>query len=307
MVSIGLIRAAQIRYFTELAHEHYMSEGGESPGQWFENDAASKFHLCGRIDNRHLENLAYGYDPSGQKPLVQNAGKDDRRGAYDFCFSCPKSISAMWAVAAEPERRRIEEAFLRAVDKTLAFVNDRAGETRRGKGGYEHEKVDLLIGKFIHRSSRAQEPNLHCHALIMNMAQRSSDGKFSTLEGGNLLHIKKAAGAHFRSGLSEELNTPVERDPKAKFSFRVKDVAEPLVDHWSTRSKEIVDEIRAQGVDGAKAKAIAALATRQVKGHRALEELFPSWQKDAEDAASLRRTSPGSCRSVAPSSPRRRR
>ena len=274
MVSIGLIRAAQIRYYTELATEHYFSEGGESPGQWFENAAAAKFHLHGRIDNRHLENLAYGCDPTGLKPLVQNADQGKRRGAYDFTFSCPKSVSAMWAVAAEPERRRIEEAFLRAVDKTLAFVNEYAAETRLGKGGYEHEKVDLIIGKFLHRSSRAQEPNLHCHALIMNMAQRSSDGKFSTLEGGNLLHIKKVAGAYLRSGLSEELNTPVERDPKAKFSFRVKDVPEPLVDDWSTRSKEITDEVRAQGVDGAKAKALAALATRQVKGHRALEELL---------------------------------
>ena len=281
MVSIGLIRAAQIRYFTELAHEHYFSEGGESPGQWFANDAASKFHLRGRIDNRHLENLANGCDPSGQKPLVQNAGKSDRRGAYDFCFSCPKHVSAMWAVAAEPERRRIEEAFLRAVDKTLALVNDYAAETRRGKGGYEHEKVDLLIGKFIHRSSRAQEPNLHCHALIMNIAWRSSDGTFGTLEGGNLLHIKKCAGAYFRSAFAEELGIPIERDPNAKFSFRVKDVAEPLVDHWSTRSKEIIAEIKAHGVDGAKAKALAALSTRHRKGHRALEELLPAWQKDA--------------------------
>ncbi len=280
MVSIGLIRAAQIRYYTGLANQHYFSEGGESPGEWLDNRAAWKFGLYGRIDNRQLENLAYGYDPDGRKALAQRAGDDDRRGAYDFCFSCPKYVSAMWAIATDVERRRIEEAFSRAVDRALNFVNDYAGETRLGKGGYEHEKVDLLMGKFIHRSSRAQEPQLHCHALILNVAQRA-DGTFGTLEGGNLLHIKKAIGAYFRSAFSEELAIPVERDPKKRWSFRVKGVAESLVDSWSTRSKEIIAEVKAHGVDGAIAKALAALSTRHVKGHRALAELLPSWRKDA--------------------------
>jgi ATP-dependent exoDNAse (exonuclease V) alpha subunit len=89
----------------------------------------------------------------------------------------------------------------------------------------------------------------------------------------------------------------VERDPAAKFSFRVKEVPQALADLWSSRAKEIEAEIREQGVSGAKAKALAALSTREVKGHRALAELKEEWVKTAtehgftaEDAARIFRT-----------------
>jgi conjugative relaxase-like TrwC/TraI family protein len=282
LLSIGLIKASGIGYYTKLTErENYWSEGGESPGRWFENEASRAFGLSGEVDNKQLETIAYGYDAKGLRG-VQNAGHDLRRGAYDFTFSVPKSLSALWAIASDADRQRIEEAFQRAVDRALEYVNAQFGFIRLGQGGYELEKVDLLIAKFDHGTSRAQDPQLHCHALIMNVAE-GSDGKLRTLAGGPLLAIKKSAGAYFRSALAEELGIPLERDPEQKFTYRVPGVSTSLTDLWSTRANEIEEEAKRLGEDGPKARALIAISTRQVKGHRAREEMQPEWLKTSEE------------------------
>lgn len=279
-MSVGFVSAGGGRYYTDLAREDYYLSGGESPGEWHDNGAARRFGLTGVVERHHLENLFDGYDPNGSKGLVQNAGDEKRRAAVDLCFSAPKDFSTLWAVADEEERKRLEAAFHRAVDKTLGYINDECGWTRRGQGGYDREKVDLLVAKYVHRSSRAQEPQFHCHALCMNVCQRA-DGTFGTIDAGPMLSLKKVSGAFFRSALANELGVPLERDPKAKFSFRIPGTPEGLSDEWSTRSKEVQAEIKKQGTDGAWAKALAALSTRMVKGHRALSELRDEWAAQA--------------------------
>lgn len=282
MLSIGFVSVGKGRYYTGLAREDYWKSGGESPGVWCDNAAARAFGLRGRVDTKHIENLFLGYDPEGLRGLVQNAGKETRRAAIDMTLSVPKTLSALLAVAPEDIRKALEAAIDRAVERTLAFINEQAGYTRIGKGGYEREKVDLLFAKYVHRSSRAQESQYHIHCLGLNLARRA-DGEFGTIDGKPILDLKKTAGAYFRSALTAELNLDIERDPGAKFAFRVKGVPQELADLWSSRAKEIEAEIRAQGLHGAKAKALVALSTRQVKGHRALEELKQEWVKSAAE------------------------
>lgn len=280
MISIGFVSAGGGRYYTELAREDYYLSGGESPGEWHDNAAARRFGLTGTVEKSQLENLFDGYDAARSKPLVQNAGDDTRRAAIDVCFSAPKDFSTLWAVAGREGQNELEAAFHRAVHRTLEHINEHCGWTRRGQGGYDREKVDLLISTFTHRSSRAQEPQFHCHALLINACERS-DGTFGTIDAREMLAMKKAAGAYFRSALAHELSVPLERDPKAKFSFRIPGTPEALSDLWSSRSKSILEEIKEQGVSGARAKAMAALSTRQVKGHRALSELRDEWAAQA--------------------------
>ena len=282
MNSIGFVSVGKGKYYTGLAREEYWKSGGESPGVWCDNAAARAFGLRGQVDPKHIENLFLGYDPEGLRSLVQNAGKETRRAAIDLTLSVPKTVSALLAVASENDRKALEAKIDRAVEKTLAFINEQAGYTRIGRGGYEREKVDLLFAKYVHRTSRAQECQYHVHCLGLNLAQRA-DGEFGTIDGKPLLDLKKTTGAFFRSALAAELGLEIERDPGAKFAFRVKGVPQELADLWSSRAKEIEAEIRAQGLRGAKAKALVALSTRQVKGHRALEELKQEWVKTAAE------------------------
>src|SRR5262249_24387028 len=142
------------RYFTERARVDYWHKGGEAPGKWFENNAARGFGLSGTIDREVIERMFDGYHPTTGQELAQNAGKPKRCAAYDCTLSVPKDVSPMLACASFEDRKRIEAALERAVDRTLAFINEHAGWTRKGKGGVEREQVDVLFGKYRHVTSR---------------------------------------------------------------------------------------------------------------------------------------------------------
>ena len=283
-MSIGFVTAQGGRYYTELARAEYYTGGGESPGTWHLNDASFAFGLSGVVQEKDIEKLFDGYHPRTGEQLAQNHGKDDRRAALDLCFSVPKDVSALWAVSAEDDRRHIEKAFERAVDQTLEHISTYFGYTRRGQGGYEREKVDLLIATFVHRQSRGQDPQLHAHCLALNTAKRA-DGSFGTIDAGPLLAAKKMLGAYFRSALANELGISLAPDEKTKFSFRVPGVPETLSEHWSSRAREIEEAARERGVEGAKGKAQLALETRKAKDERPLSR---SQGKVARDRAPAR-------------------
>ncbi len=119
MMSIGFVKAKNGAYYIDLTRLDYYASGGESPGTYHLNEAAVEWGLHGTVEKQDFERLLYGYHPKTGEPLAQNHGKDDRRAALDLCLSCPKDVSALWAVAGDAERRLIEQAFERAVDQTL--------------------------------------------------------------------------------------------------------------------------------------------------------------------------------------------
>ena len=162
--------------------------------------------------------------------------------------------------------------------EALNYLSDNFGYTRKGHGGYDREKVDLLIAMFIHRQSRSQDPQVHAHCIVMNTALRRSDGEYSTIDAGPLLATRKLGGAVFRSALARELGIPVEPD---RFAFRVPGVPEGLSEYWSSRAQEIERAAKERGLGGARVKQQIALETRRVKDERPLCQMKPEWQETA--------------------------
>ena len=76
--------------------------------------------------------------------------------------------------------------------------------SRRGRDG-----VDQIISKglaaalFDHRTSRTGD-QLHTHALVINKVL-CADGAWRTLDGHEIYHHKKAAGAIYQTALRAEL------------------------------------------------------------------------------------------------------
>ena len=97
------------------ARPDYYENGGESPGQSHFNEMSYAYGLHRTVEKEVIEKLLDGYHPRTGEPLAQNHGKEDRRAAVDICYSVPKDVSAAWAAADEPERRRIEKALDKAV------------------------------------------------------------------------------------------------------------------------------------------------------------------------------------------------
>ncbi|MCB0331266.1 MAG: relaxase domain-containing protein [Bdellovibrionales bacterium] len=284
MLSIAQMSGAgQGDYYLELAREDYYLEGGEPPGVWV-GEGARELGLSGEVEKAELKNLLHGYSPDGEQALVQNAGKENRQSGWDLTFSAPKSVSTAWSQSEGEQRAAFQEAHQEAVNKALSYIENEAAFTRRGHGGSEREEAKLAIATFEHGTSRAQDPALHTHALIVNAGVRE-DGSTGTIESRPIYQQKMAAGALYRAELAHRIeNDPrlgIEAERKRSW-FELKGVSPELREEFSKRRKEVEEELEKSGFSGAKASKVATLNTRSVKEHVAREELFSKWQEIGE-------------------------
>jgi conjugative relaxase-like TrwC/TraI family protein len=282
MLSIRKVSLDNINYYLALACEDYYLKGGEPPGQWH-GGALPAFGLKGKVEDEHFRNFFFGFSPDGQKALVQNAGQTEgyhkRCPAWDLTFSAPKTVSVIWSQAPKEVREVIEEAHREAVRIALSIMEELAGITRRGKGGNVWEHAAFVYAVFEHGTSRAQEPQLHSHAILFNLALRA-DGTTGAIRSNALFEYKMAVGALYRCALAtlleQRLNLAIE---KVESWFEVKGVSPELVDASSTRRKQILDYCQKSGVYDAIEAEKAAIETREVKGHVARHILFSRWQE----------------------------
>ena len=274
--------AGQGRYYLELAREDYYLEGGEPPGLWW-GKGAEALGLSGKVERRQLERLLLGEAPDG-RPLVQNAGNRRRQPGWDLTFSAPKTVSVLWSQADEPTRRIIQAAHLGACRDALDYLQEAAGFSRRGRAGTVHEQAALVAASFEHGTSRALDPQLHSHFLVMNVAVRA-DGTTGTILSKPLYQEKMTAGALYRASLSYRLERELRIQCEAHRTwFEVVGVPAALVEFFSKRRAAIKERLSARGLESASAAAFAALETREAKDlvpPRA--ELFRRWREDAAE------------------------
>ena len=278
---LGAAGAGAAHYYAALARDDYYTRGGEPPGDWLGRGAAA-LGLAGAVDAAALHDVLHGFDGTGATARVQGAGADHHAG-WDLTFSAPKSVSVLWATTADPTvRLAIRDAQRAAVAATLAFAERHCAFTRRGHDGTERERVaGLAVAAFEHATSRAQDPQLHTHCLVANLAPRR-DGTWGALDGRPLYRWQMALGALYRAELAERLQArlpvPIERD---RSSFAVRGVPEAVQQHFSKRSEQIQEWLAAHGAAGAKAAEAATLSTRARKPEIDRPALFARWQAEA--------------------------
>ena len=267
-------------YYAALAREDYYTHGGEPPGAW-RGQGAAALGLAGAVDATTLQNVLQGFDGAGQHARVQGAGADHHAG-WDLTFSAPKSVSVVWATTDDPTvREAIQDAQRAAVTATLAFAERQCAWTRRGHDGTGWERVaGLTVATFEHSTSRAQDPQLHTHALVANLAPRR-DGTWGTLDGRHLYRWKMALGALYRAELAAQLQARlpvgIARDGS---SFAIRGVPEAVQARFSQRAEDIREQLAERGHHGAKAAEAAALNTRRRKPEIDRPALFARWQAE---------------------------
>lgn len=278
MLSIAAISSSQdaAAYYQHLAQrDDYYLGSGEPPGRWV-GAAAETLGLDGAITGEQFHAVLAGRDPDTGAPRVHGAGVSHRPG-WDATFSAPKSVSALWASANAAERESIAAAHDAAVDSALGLLEAEAATARRGRAGGSHERAaGLIAAVYKHSTSRAQEPQLHSHAVIANMAPRT-DGSWGALESRDLYKWKMTAGAAYRAELAAALAArgyAIEADGD---SFAVAGVPADLLRAWSTRTAEI----NATGQTTTKGRETAALASRTQKESIDRPALYARWQAEA--------------------------
>ncbi len=272
------IKAGQGEYYLSLAStDDYYLSGQEPSGYWL-GKGITALGLEGQVDKEAFRHLLRGLSPDGTKKLVRNVDAE-RRAGWDFTWSAPKSVSVAWSQATPAIREQIEQCLRRAVAVGVNHLEAVGGFTRRGVDGYIRESARLMLAAFLHSTSRAQDPQLHIHTVLLNIAVRS-DGTTGTVEPRELYRHQMAAGALFRAELAARLEADLGlRARREGRAFELLGVDPDLIAFFSKRRAEIEAELARLGQSGAKAAEIANFATRQVKEARPREELFAEWQQ----------------------------
>jgi conjugative relaxase-like TrwC/TraI family protein len=295
MLSISPLSGGDHRYYLSLTNVNYYTESGEPLGTWH-GLAASEFGLKGYVEKEHLERLCNGFHHETGEKLVQNAGVTEgdkaRKPGDDMTFSADKTISALFAATTDEELRAgIRAAHERAVKVALDLAQAKAGFVRIGKDGQESIPAPLVWALFEHCTSRAQDPQLHTHALLLNLTVLEN-GKTRTIDSTHIYHWKMALGALYRAEMArgmQRLGFDVERvDTGSSVFFRIRGVPEELVEFWSKRRAELEEKLRLElgslDAASAKAKEIATLETRRKKEEeRARKEMHETWEQEARE------------------------
>jgi conjugative relaxase-like TrwC/TraI family protein len=197
-------------------------------------------------------------------------------------FSAPKSVSVLWAMSAPETRTKIESAHHAAVECAASFLEEKAGITRRGAGGKTWEKAKLVFALFQHGTSRACDPQLHTHTLLINLCVRE-DGTTGTIRSKGFFENKIAAGKIYQLALAHqlrnELNLSISQD---KFGCRVEGVSREVCRFFSKRRQEIEKVLQRDGDHSAKHSERVAIRTRPSKQEMPASELFAEWQRQGE-------------------------
>tara|TARA_R110001583_G_C5665631_1_gene410086 strand:- start:819 stop:3401 length:2583 start_codon:yes stop_codon:yes gene_type:complete len=274
-----------VKYYIDLAQkdDYYLDNGnGEPPGLWL-GKGATWLNLSGNINKNDYEKLLNGFSPNGQ-PLVQNAGDDGRRKAWDMTFSAPKDISIIWARSDKQLQNEIESAQQTAVDKAIEFIERYAAVARRGERSKYHERAaGLVVAAFPHCTSRAQDPQLHHHALICNAAPRM-DGSWGAIESRKLYQWQLAAGSIYRAELASQMRGLGFAIVQDKKSFHISGILKSLCDYFSKRAQDIRDALDAKGITSSASQAgdYIKLSTREHKHSVDRPILFNKWRKELD-------------------------
>jgi len=218
---------------------------------------------------------------------------------FDLTFSVPKSVSVGWALADEPTRARIHAAHRKAVEQVIAYGEGQVFATRTGHAGAVSEDVRGVVATaFDHWDSRAGDPQLHTHVVVLNRAQAVSDGVWRTLDSKALFRAAVGMSELYNGLLADELTrdlgwgwTPQARRRSTVPKWEVDGISAELREVFSQRSTAIetakdhlVDEFVAangrapSGPEVLKLRQQATLATRPDKHVKPLNDLITGWR-----------------------------
>ena len=265
--------------------DDYYAEGGLAPSEW-QGEGAEALGFSGDVDREQFKDLLEGRIDGEQLGTVRD-GKLEHRPGWDVTLSAPKSVSIMAEVAGD---RRLINAHTAAVKTALGFVEKHMAATRVREDGIVTREAtgNLAIASFQHGTSRAQDPQLHTHNVILNATQ-DKDGNWRSLEPRAIYQLQKQIGAVYRQELAfkiRELGYDIEIGKESM--FEIKGVSKDVINAFSGRSAAIEDRLAERGKTREQASAaekqIAALDTRGGKTNIDHAKLVKDWRATADAA-----------------------
>ena len=254
-----LAQMASAEYYLESQRSYrhpneYYAAGEEPDGVWFNPHGLFGLADGGKVDSADFHRLYNGFAPDGSGKLTRNAGSEARSPGLDMTFSVDKSVSALWAIAEPDMRAEIEQLAVSAARAALEdTVLKHCSYTRVTEGDeIVPVQADLIAATFPHGTSRENDPQLHIHTAILNVARTRQDGKYRAHHQYPAYSWSKAAGALFRAylawDLQQSLGVKMEQyGPNGAYK-RIPGMPEEMLSFWSKRRKAIIAKAGELGI-----------------------------------------------------------
>ncbi len=145
----------------------------------------------------------------------------------------------------------------------------------------------MVAATFRHDTSRELDPQLHTHALVLNITQ-SADSQWRSVSSESLYKLQRELDGIYKTELEARLNQlgyATTRDEKGNFEITA--VPEKVRDAFSSRSAQVEAELAKHGLSRSDATAgqrdTATLKTRKAKPtHQDRHALQEKWQSQAK-------------------------
>lgn len=265
-------------YKNEYKKGDYFSEEGSIAGVWA-GKGAEKLGLNGQVKEKDFVNLAEGKDPRTEEQLIKHRKTNEtyvgHRAGFDITFSAPKSLSLTSLIG---EDKRIIELHEKSVSRAMQEI-EKYSMVRNGENGKDELTGNLVYAKFTHESSRALDPQLHTHVVVMNMSHHQEKG-FRALQPVELYRSQELGTRIYYTELAKglkELGYEIELG-KSNGQPEIKGRNESYLAHFSQRSQQIKEELANKGLENSFYNRFnAAHETRENKKREISKENLASW------------------------------
>ncbi|MEO8402421.1 MAG: MobF family relaxase, partial [Gammaproteobacteria bacterium] len=298
MLSSSVIKnVGQAGHYYSEKDNYYTQDEGVDQSEWW-GKGANSLSLSGKIDKKQFVELLQGKLPTGEQLGKMENGKPIHRAGWDLTLSAPKSVSTMAYLGGD---KRLIDAHREAVKETLSYVERSCSQARvKTSQGMTYQNTNnLVVSLYHHDLSRAKDPQMHTHSIVMNMTQRM-DGEWRSLASSmgsykenttnkvngfieRVRHSNRFLSKIYETELAfrvKKLGYEISIDSKTGI-FQIADVPQEVIDCFSKRRLQIENQLEEKGLTGGRASAVATLNTRDAKEEVDRNILKAEWEKEA--------------------------
>lgn len=266
---------------TYLTQDNYYLENGEAFTQFYGRGAEQLGLTNQSVRNENITALLKGQLPDGKQVGII----DKHRPGWDATFSAPKSVSIQSLVAGD---QRILAAHDQAVKTALDHYETRLTTRQRINGKIEkHLTNSLVAATFQHQTSRNLDPQVHTHAVVMNITQ-GQNGDWRSVSSESLYRMQHELDQVYKIELEARLNDLGYLTVKTDQGFELKFIPESIRKAYSSRSTQVEAELAKFNLtrqdSTAEQRQTATMKTRQSKPIEQNREILQRcWQQQAND------------------------
>lgn len=218
--------------------------------------------------------------------LAANSKGAERRLGYDFTISAPKSVSVVALVGNDS---RIVAAHVSANKAAMSWLERNGAQVRVKNGTGTVNSENLLYATVQHETSRANDPQLHNHNVIVAVSYDKEGGAWRSLTNDELFKLRASADNIYKNELARGLKAigyGIEYAEDGK-NFEISGVSKELLTTFSERTTQIAEALKLRGIDPGtasyEARQAAALDSRASKNDLGKETLQGIWQDKAKE------------------------